>query len=640
MRKALRVALLVGMIAATLSPAHADPASQRDIAGLVTGAPQRYVPQEIGKPVDLHYLFGPYVVPPGQDSNRITVDVPIQTGYIIAVAPDLVDATNGRIPTQQEAHIHHAHWFRVTNDPEQDYYPGLSYGGMGASWVFGTGEEKTQGRLDERAKLDPANNDTNPNNDFNYGIFVDGNTPQVLIYMIHNKTPSVGHYFVVLDVSFIPGTRDEIKTATGGKDIHTLYGQLWGQTKDVTDASRNIGARMTASHDGVAVAMGSHLHPGGKAVVVSNLGPDIDPGSGVHPLCQGIDPDGDGYDGVALLDSYKYDKDMDVWPYSEQYQMGATKYGWRAPIHKGDILEQKATYAVVPGSSSSPFNLLSRDILSHNWYQAMSYTGIYVDRDQSPGPAPTACTMDAFAPTLYGADRFDTQNFSKSWVPAVGESQAQFDARVDAVRQAFNLFLPAGANGHQHTVQGMVNHLWNASEALCAQSGLSLEDKLPSCGDPDVATTSGPAVTQIHVAGFTYVPGDLSNYKSGLPLVIPTVKEGTQLQLVNEDFALNVRHTFTSCQWPCVGTYVSNFPLPSGGQGSFDTGKLGNIDPIDGGLFNDGGDIASFAGGGQSDTVPTWHLDIDAAHGFVAGQRYAYFCRIHPFMRGAFEVVA
>ena len=37
------------------------------------------------------------------------------------------------------------------------------------------------------------------------------------------------------------------------------------------------------------------------------------------------------------------------------------------------------------------------------------------------------------------------------------------------------------------------------------------------------------------------------------------VKKGTSLTFVNEDAALGIRHTVTTCAWPCNGPYVANF---------------------------------------------------------------------------------
>lgn len=611
MRRVLILLAAVAMIAA-VAPASAD---ERDVVGLLSQAANRYVPGPVGVPQDLHFVFGPYVIPPGQDSNRITVDLPVRDGFVTAIAPDLIDASSGRIPTQQEAHIHHAHWFRVTNDPNQEYYPGLSFGTMGGSWVFGTGEEKTQGRLDDRARVDKA-----AGNNWDYGIEVDGSTPNAMIYMIHNKLASVGRYFVILDVTFIPGTRAEIEAVTG-RPLHPLYGQLWGQTKTVTGESPNIGATWKVTHDSVAIASGSHLHPGGKAVVVSNTGQD--------GRCS-ADLDRDGFPGVAILNSFKYDHDMRVWPYSEDFQMGASKFGWRAPLHKGDVLRQDATYALTPGSGGI-LDRTSRDSMAHNWYGAMSYTGIYMDREYNDPALQTPageCSLAALAPRLLGDDTFAVQGNASAWGP-LGATPEQ----VDEIAEDYNLFLdqapatqPQAAAAH-----GMVNHVWRVSEDRCAQPGLDLTPRpgrvgegnvLTPCGPADIATQEGPVVDTIQVAGFLYTPGDLG---AGATPMLPRVRQGSTLTLVNEDAALNIRHTFTSCAWPCLGTYVTNFPLSNGGPGSFDTGKLGNVDPVDGGLTG-------------ADTVPVYSFPITPSK-FATG-KYAYYCMIHPFMRGGFEVVA
>lgn len=631
MRRILLVAVALLTVATVIAPAGAG---ERDVAQLITESPNRYTAREVGKPVDLHYLFGPYVIPPGQDSNRITVDIPLNDGFIVAIAPDLVNATTGEIPTQQEAHIHHAHWFRVTNDPEQEYY--TSVGGNGLSWVFGTGEEKTQGRLDDRAKFDA----------WNYGMYVDGETPNSMIYMIHNKLSSAASYYVVLDVTFIPGTREQIRAATG-RDIHPLYGQLWGQTKDVVEGNDKIGAEWTVTRDGTAIASGSHLHPGGKAVVVSNLGKKVTAdtnGDGkLDPVCRELavttppivgtptpgDPDGDGFTGVAILNSYKFDHDMRAWPYTEDYQMGATKYGWRAPVHKGDVLRQDATYAVYGGQGSSSiesqlFNRVSRDGLDHNWYEAMSYTGIYFDREQPPASAAGVCSLEALGSYLLGDDTFEQQGLSSSWLAEGGAVKPELAASVAEIEEDWNLFLPDSPTAHQRALQGMVNHIWVNYEPVCAQPGVPELSAAPPCGPADIQYTVGPATDTITVSGFFYLPGDLTieNPADGKP-VLPEVTRGTKLTFINTDAALNVRHTFTSCQWPCVGTYVTNFPLPTGGSGSFDTGKIGNIDPIDGGLTGD-------------DTVPVYTFDTAN----MAPGPYAYFCRIHPYMRGGFVVTA
>ena len=93
----------------------------------------------------------------------------------------------------------------------------------------------------------------------------------------------------------------------------------------------------------------------------------------------------------------------------------------------------------------------------------------------------------------------------------------------------------------------------------------------------------------------------------------PTVKQGESIQFVNADQQANIRHSVTTCKYPCNGTYVSNYPRANG---KWDSGTLG-YDPIDGGTPN-----------------PAASTPPDLKVG-----KYSYYCRIHPFMRGEFHVV-
>jgi hypothetical protein len=88
------------------------------------------------------------------------------------------------------------------------------------------------------------------------------------------------------------------------------------------------------------------------------------------------------------------------------------------------------------------------------------------------------------------------------------------------------------------------------------------------------------------------------------------------------DSALDVYHTATSCAYPCTGATGIAFPLANDQRVNFDSAELGVGPP----LF------------GPASQNLTWDLSIDPAKGFAAGETYTYFCRIHPFMRGAFEV--
>jgi plastocyanin len=108
---------------------------------------------------------------------------------------------------------------------------------------------------------------------------------------------------------------------------------------------------------------------------------------------------------------------------------------------------------------------------------------------------------------------------------------------------------------------------------------------------------------------------------------LPTVKLGTQLNFLNADAGLDVYHTVTSCGFPCTGTTGTAFPLGNGTTSSgrsldFDSAELGYGPPLI----------------GPAKQTATWSLDVSAQAGYKSGEIVTYYCRIHPGMRGAFEV--
>jgi plastocyanin len=121
---------------------------------------------------------------------------------------------------------------------------------------------------------------------------------------------------------------------------------------------------------------------------------------------------------------------------------------------------------------------------------------------------------------------------------------------------------------------------------------------------------SGPLATTIPIVSFEYGSGDLTAKGK-----IPTVTEGQQITFDNFDASdQNVWHSITACKAPCTGSTGVAYPLADADV-QFDTGQLGNAgQPTSGSL--------------------TWSTPADLAPG-----TYTYFCRVHPFMRGAFRVV-
>ncbi len=121
---------------------------------------------------------------------------------------------------------------------------------------------------------------------------------------------------------------------------------------------------------------------------------------------------------------------------------------------------------------------------------------------------------------------------------------------------------------------------------------------------------SGPLATTIPIGSFEYGAGDLAaNGK------IPTVTQGQTITFDNFDATdQNVWHSITACKAPCTASTGVAYPLADADV-QFDSGQLG-----DAGVPTSGSD--------------TWTTPANLAAG-----TYTYFCRIHPFMRGAFRVV-
>jgi hypothetical protein len=164
----------------------------------------------------------------------------------------------------------------------------------------------------------------------------------------------------------------------------------------------------------------------------------------------------------------------------------------------------------------------------------------------------------------------------------------------------------------------------------------------------------GPFVSKVEIRNFVYDQGDLTMPgRKGLP---PSVPQGQSLTFVNEDQPTTVRfHTVTACKAPCNRGSGIGFPLADG-AGLFDSGELGFGPTISGSLYGDAGNLPmtpvvdtpapaeKCAKGGPGPVTKaiaascigttSWKTPKNLSPG-----TYTYFCRIHPFMRGAFRVV-
>jgi plastocyanin len=126
----------------------------------------------------------------------------------------------------------------------------------------------------------------------------------------------------------------------------------------------------------------------------------------------------------------------------------------------------------------------------------------------------------------------------------------------------------------------------------------------------------GLQTPNVGIRDYAYGRGDLN--RSGKARRPPVVKAGDSITFTNYDatqqmpYEKQAYHTLTACKAPCNRSTGIAYPLANG-KGNFDSRQLGYGSPAAG--------------------VNSWKTPPNLAPG-----TYTYFCRIHPFMRGAFRV--
>ena len=140
-------------------------------------------------------------------------------------------------------------------------------------------------------------------------------------------------------------------------------------------------------------------------------------------------------------------------------------------------------------------------------------------------------------------------------------------------------------------------------------------DPQPGVADPTTLPDGQTLLSGVAVSGFQYLPGG-AGLAGGLENP-PVVKQGQALQFGNFDSPGQAFHTITACRAPCNLSTGISYPLANGPV-DFDSGELGY--------------------GPTGFTAAANRLNWSTPAALAPGT-YTYFCRIHPFMRGAFRVV-
>jgi plastocyanin len=132
--------------------------------------------------------------------------------------------------------------------------------------------------------------------------------------------------------------------------------------------------------------------------------------------------------------------------------------------------------------------------------------------------------------------------------------------------------------------------------------------------DPAALPDGQTLDSRVGIQGFVYLPGDL-----GLPGAFgypPVVKAGQSLTFDNEDSSAQIFHTITACRAPCNRATGISYPLANGPV-DFDSGELG------------------YGPSGFSAAANRYEWKTPAN---LKPGTYTFFCRVHPYMRGAFRV--
>ena len=133
----------------------------------------------------------------------------------------------------------------------------------------------------------------------------------------------------------------------------------------------------------------------------------------------------------------------------------------------------------------------------------------------------------------------------------------------------------------------------------------------------------GETTQQVDILNFQYMPGDLSRLSMD---GVPQVPLGSELQFTNLEGA-TIYHSITTCKFPCLGPTGAAFPIPNGET------SLGRQLDIDSGELGIG--MPSI---GPAKQTLNYEVPVTKEAGFKPGETVTYFCRVHPFMRGAFKV--
>jgi hypothetical protein len=304
------------------------------------------------------------------------------------------------------------------------------------------------------------------------------------------------------------------------------------------------------------------------------------------------------FDSDAVYWNYDHPSRAGAPPVSWDMSMSVTgsPLDWKVKIKKGDIIRLNAVY----------------DTQIANWYENMGIVvGFVAPKDPHGAP---------------GIDVFDKDVRIHNGAPVQARNPKgpySFNYRPKACHADL-----IGRDGHRDLcLHGQVTH------GAIPESG----DASPKCtaaSCPDLPKKAGPFVNNIYSAGFTYGQADLGVVGA---TGVPRVHRGSTVRLWDYDAGAAIWHTFTRCKLPCTGPTGVNYPIANGGRvGVKDPNDFESMEVGYGLLY----DPAKAQLGGNDPYDANW-VQKGLVWQFTPTQdgTYAFYCRVHPGMRGVFKVV-
>jgi len=590
-----------------------------EIEGWQAPAYERYP----GACTRMKFVYGPIPVKPGQNdvlAGPVTIEKPSRDGYVTRFKPNLIRA-DGTVPPVEQIHLHHANWLSVP-----------TYGSF-ISWMA-SGEEKT---------ISPWPR--------GYGMPIKATDVWALGYMVHSAVSEPMEVYITYEIDFVPQDKAE---ELGMKPAYPVWLDVRPSGYPVFNVQRGFGGA-----DGTCTwpkEQCADFDPYGKKIVGqgepgNGIGEDLALPQAGEPLGQIAKFTGGTLIGIGgHLHPGGLTNDIDlVRPGGEDVQV---KRRYRVKVKRRYRVNGKTRYRMVTKTRCKRYRrvrgaracarrvpVYRTKVVTERRDTTRIYTGRawYWDRQDKSKPGGPPTSWD-FSMEVMGLPYWGVEVKPGDKLRSNATYDTTYQATYENMGIAIALLAPHDENG-KPTAPGVNPFQAKEDNTKSCRSGGVKANRLctrglvthghykenGNYGGPSGEWTAakGPATNEIAIADFLYTPGDLSTKSS---VGIPQVKLGSNLRFTNLE-AATIYHTITTCKFPCLGQTGAAFPLADG-----ETSKGRKLDL-------DSSELAfgPSALGPQSNRAD-YTVPVTPEAGFEVGEIVTYFCRVHPFMRGAFEV--